>query len=298
MCVHVLLGFVRAKRGCFGPSDLYSLPQPSGKRLAMRALATLLLSVPTSCQAADSSCAEADAGCSPTLALVLFRASSRDLGGTVTGLVSSGLTVSDGSESIAVSANGGFLFSTKIDPGNSFEVTVTSQPGDLLCFVQGGSGTATGSNNANIRVSCPIAVLGGVRWHRCTYGQSWNFAAGNCTATGSAGSNFGATQVQFCDMASTNACNAGAVLISGGGLSTLFHACDGMNADATYGFTTWRVATKVEMQNNTIYCANGPATPPGDPVSCNAGIHAQGAIQDRGPEKGAHLPEGSREPGR
>ena len=94
------------------------------------------------------------------------------IGGTVSGLVGTGLTNSlvlqdNGGDNLTVSANGGFTFATKIAGCNGstsasgvsstscgvYSVTILTQPLGLTCTVSNGSGTATG-NVSNVLVNC------------------------------------------------------------------------------------------------------------------------------------------------
>src|SRR6056297_3899528 len=82
--------------------------------------------------------------------------STYSIGGTVSGLAGSGLTLrNNGGDDLTVSANGGFTFATEIDSGDSYSVTVATQPSspDQTCTVTNGSGTAT-ADVTNIAVAC------------------------------------------------------------------------------------------------------------------------------------------------
>ncbi len=112
---------------------------------------------------------------------------------------------------------------------------------------------------------------------RCTAGQVWNAQAGDCTGTGNVGDNYGASTVQFCSEADGNFCNsgfAGGPLTAGanGRTSSLFAACDSLNAPPMYGISTWRVASKGEFQTIEV-CSSGTTVPDvnGD-YACNPGF--------------------------
>jgi hypothetical protein len=84
------------------------------------------------------------------------------VGGTVTGL-GSGLslvllnTYDSGAQSLIVSANGAFVFPGLVPlPGNSFAVTVLTQPTGQTCTVNGGT-VATGTATSNVMVSVTVA---------------------------------------------------------------------------------------------------------------------------------------------
>jgi len=80
------------------------------------------------------------------------------IGGSVAGL-SGGTTVvllNNGTNALTVGANGTFTFSTQITAGNTYDVTVETQPVGETCTVTNASGTV--SNNSgdvtNVAVTC------------------------------------------------------------------------------------------------------------------------------------------------
>ncbi len=77
------------------------------------------------------------------------------LGGTVSGLSGKGLTLQNGSATVAVSANGAFTFTAPVASGAMYDVTVAAQPTgpSQKCTVANGSGTAT-ANVTNVTVTC------------------------------------------------------------------------------------------------------------------------------------------------
>jgi cysteine-rich repeat protein len=80
------------------------------------------------------------------------------IGGTVTGLPSGGAGVvlaNNGGDTLTVTANGAFTFATKLTAGQSYDVTVTTQPSDTqTCVVMGGTGTVVAGNVTSIHVNC------------------------------------------------------------------------------------------------------------------------------------------------
>jgi 6-phosphogluconolactonase len=84
------------------------------------------------------------------------------IGGTVTGLVSTGLVIrsSTGSE-IAVASSGPFTFPTAIAGGTAYSVTIGTQPSRgpaQQCTVANGSGTVGSAPVTNIAVTCTTRV--------------------------------------------------------------------------------------------------------------------------------------------
>jgi hypothetical protein len=83
--------------------------------------------------------------------------SSVSVGGTVSGLAGSGLTLGDnGGDGLAVTANGSFAFATPVATGAGYSVSVLTQPTNPAqnCSVSNGAGVAGGSNVTSVRVDC------------------------------------------------------------------------------------------------------------------------------------------------
>ena len=82
---------------------------------------------------------------------------SYQIGGTVGGLVGSGLVLkNNGADALAISANGSFTFPVAVAAGASFAVTVGTQPSGpaQVCTVSGGSGTVGSANVTGVAVNC------------------------------------------------------------------------------------------------------------------------------------------------
>ena len=79
------------------------------------------------------------------------------IGGTVSGLVGSGLVLqNNGGGDLAISGNGTFQFAAMLASGAAYRVTVKTNPTNPTqsCAVANGSGTVGGSGVANITVTC------------------------------------------------------------------------------------------------------------------------------------------------
>ena len=88
---------------------------------------------------------------------------SYTIGGTVTGLTSSGLTLTDnGTDTLTVPANSSsFTFSQMVQSGAAYAVAVATQPSNETCTVSAASGTASG-NVSNVAVACTqLDTIGG-----------------------------------------------------------------------------------------------------------------------------------------
>ncbi len=97
-------------------------------------------------------------------------ASSDQIGGTVTGLLGSGLVLQDdGADNLAVSANGTFAFATSLASGMPYGVSVLTPPINPYqdCVIANGTGTTAASDVTNLVVTCktnanPAYSIGGM----------------------------------------------------------------------------------------------------------------------------------------
>jgi hypothetical protein len=77
------------------------------------------------------------------------------VGGAITGLTTSGLTLAWGSQTVSPAANATtFTFPTAEATGTAYSVSVSAQPAGATCTVANGSGTIAGANVTNIAVTC------------------------------------------------------------------------------------------------------------------------------------------------
>jgi hypothetical protein len=92
---------------------------------------------------------------------VACKASTHTIGGTVSGL-STGASVTlldNGTDSLAVTANGKFTFKTALASGAAYSVTVSVQPTGETCTVTGGSGTVGTANVVAVKVACKAGTF-------------------------------------------------------------------------------------------------------------------------------------------
>jgi|GEM_PF-967937 len=89
-------------------------------------------------------------------------ANTQTIGGTVNGLVngtSVGLRLNS-RETLTVSVNGGFTFSTQLATGTNYAVTVANQPTDQICLVENSGGTVGNNAVSTITVNCAASTPG------------------------------------------------------------------------------------------------------------------------------------------
>jgi hypothetical protein len=83
---------------------------------------------------------------------------SYTIGGTVTGVVGSGLVLADnGGDKLTVTANGPFVFPTPLATGSAYAVTIATQPSGpaQTCTVTSGTGTGTATANVTgVAITC------------------------------------------------------------------------------------------------------------------------------------------------
>ena len=83
------------------------------------------------------------------------------VGGTVTGLVGTGLVLQDnGGDNLPITANGSFTFATPVTSGQPYAVTAFQSPTNpwQTCVATNGSGTMGGANVTNVVVTCTTNV--------------------------------------------------------------------------------------------------------------------------------------------
>ena len=140
------------------------------------------------------------------------------LGGTLSGLVSSGLVLTDGTDWLSVATNATvFSMPTGVAFSSNYTVTVAAQPTGLNCTVTGGTGSMPASTVASVQVTCvarnwtwkggsivmrargvsgtqgtaaagnvPGARLGAMAWNGSA-GQRWLFGGTGYDAAGNSG---------------------------------------------------------------------------------------------------------------
>ena len=87
------------------------------------------------------------------------------VGGTVTGLVGTGMILEDNSaDDLTISGNGSFAFATAIASGSTYNVTVLTQPGGptQACTVSSASGNVANGAVTTVAVNCapPVTACG------------------------------------------------------------------------------------------------------------------------------------------
>ncbi|HTB75116.1 MAG TPA: hypothetical protein VK762_17820 [Polyangiaceae bacterium] len=96
-------------------------------------------------------------GANVTTVAITCTTNAYTIGGTVTGLLGTGLVLQDnGGDDLGVTANGTFTFATPVVSGATFAVTVSGQPSGIAqtCVASGASGTVVGANVTSVTINC------------------------------------------------------------------------------------------------------------------------------------------------
>lgn len=110
------------------------------------------------CQLAANQAGNANYTAAPQATQNVVLDTGSTVGGSVSGLAGSGLVLSlnSGAQTLAVSANGNFVFPSAVANGTNYTVTVQTQPTapPQTCTVANGSGTTNGTSVTNVAVTC------------------------------------------------------------------------------------------------------------------------------------------------
>ena len=97
---------------------------------------------------------------------IACNATTYDVGGLISGLTTSGLTLENNAgDAIAVPANAtSFQFTDPVSAGGAYDVTVATQPPGLVCSVGYGTGSDLQANVSTVQVTCASSTftIGGV----------------------------------------------------------------------------------------------------------------------------------------
>jgi hypothetical protein len=91
------------------------------------------------------------------------------VGGTISGLNAAGLTLANGSDTVAPASGAtAFTLPTKLATGVAYSVTISTQPTAETCTVSSGSGNVAAANVTNVKVTCAAVVA--ATWHTAHIG--------------------------------------------------------------------------------------------------------------------------------
>ena len=105
------------------------------------------------------------------------------IGGTASGLTGTVVLQDNGGDNLTVTANGSFTFPTLLSAGESYNVTVLTNPTGQTCAATNGTGTVASTNVSNVGVSCTTAsgsgsagsgsVSDNFAWANGSLGPNW-----------------------------------------------------------------------------------------------------------------------------
>lgn len=94
-------------------------------------------------------------GLYPVFTVAIYcQTETRKLGGTVSGLTGSGLVLANGSDQLAVSADGAFTMPREVPDGSAYGIVVLAQPSGQACTVLNGTGKMGATAVNNVQVTC------------------------------------------------------------------------------------------------------------------------------------------------
>ena len=81
-------------------------------------------------------------------------AAGYSVSGTLSGLVGTLVLQNNGADDLTLTSNGTFAFASNLTDGDTYAVTISSGPANLVCTVTNGSGTIAGANVDSATVTC------------------------------------------------------------------------------------------------------------------------------------------------
>jgi hypothetical protein len=85
--------------------------------------------------------------------------SSHAVGGTVSGLSGTVSLQNNSGDTLTVATNGSFRFTTPVTAGQSYQVSISSQPANQNCTVTAGSGTMGSADISTVAINCTTTMF-------------------------------------------------------------------------------------------------------------------------------------------
>lgn len=101
------------------------------------------------------------------------------VGGSVSGLTGTLVLQNNGADTLNITSDGPFIFSTPLSDGSAYNVTVLNAPDGQSCTLSSNTGTINGANITTVGAVCAASTGGGILQNDSwTEGQSANFQSG------------------------------------------------------------------------------------------------------------------------
>ena len=196
-------------------------------------------------------------GWNPFVPMVLGGVSSYTVGGSVSGLSGTVVLQNNGGNDISVNASGSFTFASLVASGNSYNVTVLTQPAGQTCVVANGSGTVAIANISSVTVTCTTNI------QIDTVSPSSGPASGGTGVTltgtgftGTTGVTFGGTAATSVNVVNSTTVTAVTPANAVGSVDVVITTPSG-SATKTNGFTYLTTAVGQSAYGGTIASLNG-----------------------------------------
>lgn len=168
------------------------------------------------------------------------------VGGTISGLGSSGLVLVNGSDTLSVPANAtNFTMPTAVANGSSYDVTATTHPVATNCSVVDGVGSVSGADVTDISISCQPGAES----------LLYSFAGGTTDGAAPYGSLIHASDGDFYGMTSYGGAQGDGVVfkITPSGTETVLHSFAGGSTDGANPQGSLKQASDGDFYGMTSY---------------------------------------------
>lgn len=185
------------------------------------------------------------------------------ISGQATGIADGNLELTlNGDETVTLADDGSFTFSTRLEQGEDYNITVTGHPDHSYCDLSNAQGTMPSDHVDNVMADCEVLTIGAANDNRAVH-LDWD-RAGDVNIAYSTDST--------CDWINASSCPNGGMIANVSGGSLTVDESDGLNMNELYSFSlmvgdqasrpTQGMLTQFELSgrvndtviaNNTIY---------------------------------------------
>lgn len=149
------------------------------------------------------------------------------ISGQASGITEGNLQLTlNGDETVTLSNDGSFTFSTRLEQGEDYTVTVDGHPDHSYCDLSNAQGSMPSDHVDNVTASCEVLSIGATNANRAVE-LDWN-RAGDVTIAYSTDSD--------CDWVNASSCSNGGMIANQSGGSLTVDESDGLNMNELYSF--------------------------------------------------------------